>query len=124
MTDPERKCMAVLYRQSLRNQSLKGIRVAEELNISRAFVSRVLGTLKTKGILLSTEPLLFSEEGFKKAKTEYARTKMISDFLVKRLNATDQIAWTDALNVTCALSERNLRAIDYHIRKQEIEGGN
>ena len=114
MTDPERKCMAVLYRQSLKNKSLKGIRVAEELN-----VSRVLGTLKSNGMFLSTEPLIFSEEGLKKAKTEYARAKLISEFLVKRMNATDQIAWTDALNVMCALSERNLRAIDYHIRTTE-----
>ena len=119
MTDPERKCMAVLYRQSLKNKSLKGIRVAEELNVSRAFVSRVLGTLKSNGMFLSTEPLIFSEEGLKKAKTEYARAKLISEFLVKRMNATDQIAWTDALNVMCALSERNLRAIDYHIRTTE-----
>ena len=119
MTAPERKCLAAFYRLNLTEAEIKGTSAARLLGVSRAFVSRVASALKAQNLLLKSDPIILTQEGSRLAALEFKRVDAIGRYLVKNMNSTDEIAWTDALNILCALSPRNTRALDYLIKKAD-----
>ena len=99
-------------------QSVRSIDIVEHLGYSKPSVSRAVGLLKDKGLLLVDDhgALILTREGLETAQKIYQRHKILSKFFEK-LGVDPQIADDDACRIEHHISDESLQAIKNFIEK-------
>lgn len=90
-----------------RNGSVRSIDIANELNFSKASISRAMGILK-KANLITIEPngqINLTEIGYQKATEIFERHCLIKEFLIKTLDIDEELADKDACRIEHVISE-------------------
>ncbi len=91
------------------NKEIRSIDIANELNYSRASVSRAVNLLKERGyITVEKSVIKFTKEGLVKAKEIYERHEIITKVLTK-------------IGVPLELAEDNACRIEHVITKELLE---
>jgi len=95
-----------------RNQSVRAIDVANELNYSKPSVSRALGLLKENGyIIIDNNFISLTEKGIAKANSVYQRHIHITNFLISTLGVDKTTAELDACKIEHIISEKTFNLI-------------
>lgn len=96
-----------------RNGSVRSIDIATELEFAKPSVSRAMSILKQAG-LITVEPsgnILLTKAGRIKAENIYDRHKIITKFLVEKLNVSKEIAESDACRIEHIISPETFEKI-------------
>ncbi len=105
----------------LHNRSgfVRSIDVANELNYSKASVSRAMGILKNAGLISIGVggQIILTEEGIKKANDIYERHTIITEFLCKSLDLGEDIASADACKIEHIISQETFDKMKEFIKK-------
>lgn len=95
------------------------VRVAEELNYSRASVSRGVNLLSKKGYITfgKSGEINFTLEGKKKAEGIYERHVVITD-LLEKIGASKEIAEENACRIEHVISDELFEVIKNYTKKK------
>ena len=110
--------LETIYVLSRKSSAVRGIDVGEYMGFSKPSVSRAIGLLKNKGLVMTDEQgfLKLTEEGEAKAKRIYERhtllTKLFLDLGIDEATATE-----DACRVEHYISEATFQAIKNTLNK-------
>ena len=104
-----------------RQDNVRSIDIANELNYSKASVSRAMGIMKKEGFLIVDEDgfIHFTEKGNEKANSIYLRHNIITDFLSKTLHLDKK----DVENDACKM-EHYISIITFDAMKKFLEDNN
>lgn len=102
-----------------RNGSVRSIDVANELNYSKPSVSRAVGILKDSGLINidSSGNIILTQKGEDTAQRILDRHNYISQYLVKALNVSEDIALDDACKIEHIISNESFEKIKEWVRK-------
>jgi len=103
---------------SQKNGSVRSIDIATELDFKKPSVSRAMGILKEADLIVVEHNgnIVLTESGLKKAKEIYERHRHITEFLVKTLNVSDEIAEKDACRIEHVISTETFEKIKEYIK--------
>ena len=101
-----------------RKGNVHSIDIAREMNLSKPSVSRAMGILKNKKLIVFTEDseILLTEEGAKTAKRIYERHRILTEALIK-LGVDEKTAAEDACRIEHDISETSFRTIKQHLKE-------
>ena len=101
-----------------KNAYVRSIDVANELEFTKASVSRAMSILKEAGFLTMEQNgnLLLTETGRKKAEAVYERHTLIAQFLEMTLGVTPAIAAQDSCRIEHIISEESFERIKQFIQ--------
>lgn len=101
-----------------RKGNVHSIDIAREMNLSKPSVSRAMGILKNKKLIVFTEDseILLTEEGAKTAKRIYERHRILTEALIK-LGVDEKTAAEDACRIEHDISETSFRKIKQHLKE-------
>lgn len=104
---------------SKRNEYVRSIDIANELNISRASVSRAISILKKNAFIIIDKKgwITLTQLGKQKASGVYERHVIIKDFLHRVLNVGDVIAEEDACRIEHILSDETFEQMKSYVEK-------
>jgi Mn-dependent DtxR family transcriptional regulator len=90
-----------------RKGCVRAVDIAAELSYSKPSVSRAVGILAKKNLLIvqNDGSIIFTEEGLAKASAIFDRHSVIKRFFIETLGVTPETAEEDACKVEHALSE-------------------
>ena len=91
-----------------KNGAVRSIDIANELEYTKASVSRAVTILK-KAEYIEVEKngnILLTEKGKQKASEIFSRHKIITEFLIKTLNVDEETADKDACRIEHVISEQ------------------
>ncbi|MDD4564667.1 MAG: metal-dependent transcriptional regulator [Eubacteriales bacterium] len=96
-----------------RNGLVRSIDIANELDYTKASISRAMGILKKEGYITMEEngEINLTETGHEKATQIYERHKLITEYLVKALQIEEEIAVADACRIEHVISQESFRQI-------------
>ena len=102
-----------------RNGSVRSIDVANELNYSKPSVSRAVGILKDNGLINieSNGNIILTQKGEDTAQRILDRHNYISEYLVRALNVSEDVALDDACKIEHIISNESFEKIKEWIRK-------
>jgi len=104
----------------LQNKSgyVRSIDVANELEFTKASVSRAMSILKEAGLILMEQSgnLILTESGRKKAEAVYERHTLIAKFLEMTLGVSPAIAAQDSCRIEHIISEESFERIKQFIQ--------
>lgn len=89
-----------------RNGAVRSIDVANELNFSKASISRAMGILKNAELIIIEKngQIKLTEAGYKKATEIFERHCLIKEFLMMTLNIDEELADKDACRIEHVIS--------------------
>ena len=96
-----------------RNGSVRSIDIAEEMNFTKASVSRAMSILKRDNYIIM-EPdgrILLTKDGQKKAAAVYDRHVTLTRFINELLGVDEKIAEKDACRIEHDISKESFNAI-------------
>lgn len=101
-----------------RNGSVRSIDIANELNYSKASISRAVGILKTNDYIRvdSGGQITFTEAGLRHAESVYEKHTNIKKFLMDVLKVSTETAEADACKIEHIISEETYGKI-----KEQVE---
>ncbi|NLJ30992.1 MAG: metal-dependent transcriptional regulator [Clostridiales bacterium] len=104
-----------------RNGCVRSIDVANELEFTKASVSRAMGILKEAGYLIMQPngSLVLTESGKAKAEAVYERHRLIAEFLELTLGVSPEIAAQDSCRIEHIISEESFARIKEFIKSHE-----
>lgn len=107
----------ILILQS-KNGSVRSIDVANELDYTKASVSRAMSILKEAGYITMEQngSLVLTEAGRKKAESVYERHTLIAKFLEMTLGVSNDIAAQDSCRIEHIISEESFERIKEFIQ--------
>ncbi len=107
----------ILILQS-KNGSVRSIDVANELDYTKASVSRAMSILKEAGYITMEQngSLVLTETGRKKAESVYERHTLIAKFLEMTLGVSNDIAAQDSCRIEHIISEESFERIKEFIQ--------
>ncbi|MFQ6791511.1 metal-dependent transcriptional regulator [Thomasclavelia sp.] len=90
-----------------RNNSVRSIDIAKELNFSKPSVSRGVGILKNDGYIIVDEKgyIELTELGMQKASSVYEKHLYLTDFLMITANVSKTVAEEDACRIEHIISD-------------------
>jgi DtxR family transcriptional regulator, Mn-dependent transcriptional regulator len=93
--------------------SVRSIDVANELDYTKASISRAMGILKKAGYITVEDggSIHLTKEGNLRATQIYERHRLITEYLAKALNISEDIAMADACRIEHVLSEESFLQI-------------
>ena len=100
-----------------RNGSVRSIDIAEEMNFTKASVSRAMSILKRDNYIIM-EPdgrILLTKDGQKKAAAVYDRHVTLTRFINEVLGVDEEIAEKDACRIEHVISQESFEAIKRHL---------
>ena len=100
-----------------RNGSVRSIDIAEEMNFTKASVSRAMSILKRDNYIIM-EPdgrILLTKDGQKKAAAVYDRHVTLTRFINEILGVDEEIAGKDACRIEHVISQESFEAIKRHL---------
>ena len=103
-----------------KNGSVRSIDVANELDFTKASVSRAMSILKEAGFLIM-EPggnLVLTESGRKKAESVYERHTLIARFLEMTLGVSHDTAVQDSCRIEHIISQESFDRIREYIQNR------
>ena len=104
-----------------RNGFVRSIDVANELEYTKASVSRAMSILRKAGYLVM-EPdggLVLTESGLKRASAIYERHNLIAKFLQITLGVDEKIATQDSCRIEHIISEESFSRIKKYVKNAE-----
>ena len=93
--------------------SVRSIDVANELDYTKASISRAMSILKKAGLITMEEGgcIQLTETGYQRANQIYERHKLIAEYLRKALQIEEEIATADACRIEHVLSQESFAKI-------------
>lgn len=112
--------LETIYLLSKKKDFVRSVDVANELNYTKASVSRAMKILRSEGLIVMAESgqIKLTKNGLKKARDVYSRHTLITDFFRQELGVNDVTAEKDACRVEHVISEETyLRLLTYMTQK-------
>lgn len=95
-----------------KNGSVRSVDIANELDYTKASVSRAMGILKKAGfITMEDGGIHLTEAGQQRATRIYERHRLITEYLVKALQIGEATAVADACRIEHVISEESFHKI-------------
>ncbi|HWQ79158.1 MAG TPA: metal-dependent transcriptional regulator [Anaerovoracaceae bacterium] len=96
-----------------KNGSVRSIDVANELDYTKASISRAMGILKRAGYITidGGGSIHLTELGHQRATQIYERHRLITEYLVKALQISEETAVADACRIEHVISEESFHKI-------------
>ena len=93
--------------------SVRSIDVANELDYTKASISRAMGILKKAGYVTVDEGgnIHLTDSGFRRATQIYERHRLITEYLVNALEIGEDTAMADACRIEHVISEESFHKI-------------
>ena len=103
-----------------RNGSVRSIDVANELDFTKASVSRAMGILKEAGFLIMEQNgnLVLTDAGRKKAEAVYERHRLIAEFLEMTLGISHETAVQDSCRIEHIISHETFDRMKEYIQNR------
>ncbi|HHV32782.1 metal-dependent transcriptional regulator [Caproiciproducens sp. LBM24188] len=103
-----------------RNGSVRSIDVANELDFTKASVSRAMGILKEAGFLIMEQNgnLVLTDAGRKKAEAVYERHRLIAEFLEMTLGISHETAVQDSCRIEHIISQETFDRMKEYIQNR------
>jgi DtxR family transcriptional regulator, Mn-dependent transcriptional regulator len=98
--------LVTIYRLQVGGGAVQGIQLAEQLGVSPAAVTEMVGRLRTAGLLTSARRIELSEAGLAAARTLVSRHRLVERFLVDVLGFGWEDVHEEAHRLEHALSAR------------------
>jgi DtxR family Mn-dependent transcriptional regulator len=98
--------LVTIYRLAVAGRPVQGIQLAEQLGVSPAAVTEMVGRLRTAGLLTSARRIELSESGLGLARTLVSRHRLVERFLVDVLGFGWEDVHEEAHRLEHALSAR------------------
>lgn len=100
-----------------KKESVRSIDVANELDFSKASVSRAMGILKEAGLITMEQSgnLILTDSGRKKAEAVYERHTLIAKFLRMTLGVDSDTAAQDSCRIEHIISDESFGRIKQYI---------
>lgn len=105
-----------------KNGSVRSIDVANELQYTKASISRAMSILKKAGYIIMEEGgnLILTEKGYDTANKIYERHELITEFLIASLGIDEETAAKDACRIEHVISEETF----YKIKERVTDNKN
>ncbi|MBR0598290.1 metal-dependent transcriptional regulator [Sinanaerobacter chloroacetimidivorans] len=96
-----------------KNGSVRSIDIANELDYTKASISRAMGILKKAGLITVEEggSIHLTESGQQKAAEVYERHRLIAKYLVNALAIDEETAAMDACRIEHVISQESFKKI-------------
>lgn len=96
-----------------KNGGVRSIDIANELNYSKASISRAMGILRDNNYIVVDKngQISFTEEGMARAEAVYERHTILKSFLEKSLGVSGETAERDACKIEHILSDESFEKI-------------
>ncbi|QVK17822.1 metal-dependent transcriptional regulator [Mycoplasmatota bacterium] len=109
--------LEVILKLSEKNDVVRSIDIANELNYSKPSISRAMKVLKQEGYItqLPYGDIKLTQKGLEKAKKIYNIHNLITDFLVKTLKIDKITAEKDACRIEHVISQETVDAIEQYL---------
>ena len=93
--------------------SVRSIDVANELDYTKASISRAMGILRKAGYIITDDSgnIHLTESGNQRATQIYERHRLIAEYLVKALQIGEETAAMDACRIEHVISEESFHRI-------------
>jgi Mn-dependent DtxR family transcriptional regulator len=107
---------------SQRKGSVRSIDIANELELSKPSISRAVGILKNKNLIVVDEDgfIILTDEGKKIAKKIYERHQVLTEALIL-LGVDSKTAAKDACRIEHDLSESSFTKIKKHMKEYKAQ---
>ena len=103
-----------------KSNSIRSIDIANELNYSRASVSRAVGLLKAKQYITVVDGIIeLTNIGLKKASEIYERHSIIMKLLIM-MGASEKLAEENACRIEHVISPEILELFKKHLNKEKV----
>lgn len=105
-----------------KNGFVRSIDVATELDFTKPSISRAMSILKKAGYITMEDNgmIKLTEKGFQKAAEVYERHRVISEYLVKALAVSKDIADKDACRIEHIISEESFGKMKEYVDSNSI----
>lgn len=100
-----------------KNNFVRSIDIATELNYSKPSISRAMSILKENGYI-TMQPngnIILTETGYEKAAAIYERHNLISKFLRNTLGISEELAVQDACRIEHIISQETFNEIKRYV---------
>lgn len=96
-----------------KNGSVRSIDIANELDYTKASISRAMGILRKAGYITMDDggSIHLTESGHQRATRIYERHRLITEYLVKALRIGEDTAVADACRIEHVISEESFHKI-------------
>ncbi len=96
-----------------RKGSVRSIDIANELDYTKASISRAMGILKKAGYITmeNSGNIHLTESGHQRATQIYERHRLLTEYLVKALRIDEETAVADACRIEHVISEDSFHKI-------------
>jgi Mn-dependent DtxR family transcriptional regulator len=93
--------------------SVRSIDIANELDYTKASISRAMGILKKAGYITMEDGgiIRLTEAGYQRSTQIYERHRLITEYLVHALQIGEETAMTDACRIEHVISEESFHKI-------------
>lgn len=93
--------------------SVRSIDIANELDYTKASISRAMGILKKAGFITMEDGgiIRLTEAGYQRSTQIYERHRLITEYLVHALQIGEETAMTDACRIEHVISEESFHKI-------------
>ncbi len=102
-----------------KNGFVRSIDIANELNYTKASISRAMSILKNAEYITMDESnkILLTEKGLKKANEIYERHRIIKKYLILALDIDDDTADQDACRIEHIISEKSFDKMKEYVKR-------
>ncbi|MFV0394339.1 MAG: metal-dependent transcriptional regulator [Coprobacillaceae bacterium] len=109
--------LETIYVLKNKNGSVRSIDIARELDFSKPSVSRGVGILKKEQYILVDENgyITLTDKGLETAKAIFEKHLFITDFLVKTLGISKELAEEDACKMEHIISDETFRKMKEYL---------
>ncbi len=107
----------------MRQGYVRAIDVANEMEYSKASISRAVKILKEQGLIYLDDNRMinFTEVGRKKAEEIYHRHRLITDYLHEVLGVSEDTAAKDACRIEHVISAETIEKITQAVEKKKFD---
>lgn len=100
-----------------KNNFVRSIDIATELNYSKPSISRAMSILKENGyiIMQPNGNIILTETGYEKAAAIYERHNLISKFLRNTLGISEELSAQDACRIEHIISQETFNEIKRYV---------
>jgi DtxR family Mn-dependent transcriptional regulator len=104
-----------------KNGYVRSVDVANELDFTKASVSRAMGILKEAGYLTMEQngELVLTQAGLKKANSVFERHTLIAEFLEMTLGVSSEIALQDSCRMEHIISQESFERIKKYTQNHQ-----
>lgn len=106
-----------------KNGSVRSIDIANELDYTKASISRAMSILKQAGLITVEDggSIQLTEAGHKRATQVYERHKLIAEYLIKALQVDEEIAAADACRIEHVISDESFQKIKDWVEERKAD---